>query len=142
MTWICRECGDEVAGAEPFDAAWACWTKLDGNTGICPSCSRLAVGRADTSRIADTQSRLWCARRAVAKLRGLPDRCRRPRWDEALIEEAADRLGYAPDVCDACTQSDAPQCSRCDGKRIVWRRGCESICGREVLRRAMWPLQG
>jgi hypothetical protein len=134
-----RECGDEIAGDNVFDVAWSGWTALDGDTGVCPPCSGLTAKQGDGRLVDDTAHRLWRSHRAILTTRALVDRSRRPRWDESLIEAAADRLGFVPEICTACRPAPADSCPLCEGTSVVWRRGNETMSGGDLLRIAMWP---
>jgi hypothetical protein len=140
MIWLCRECGDEVTGDDPLDAAWNGWNALDGDTGVCPACAGLFAKRTPALRIADTGARVARTRRSLVTTRALIERSSgRPRWDEALIEAAADRLGFSPEVCASCAPNATVRCEVCEGMTLVWHRAGKTVSGRTVLRMAMWP---
>lgn len=139
MLWICRECGIEFPSDDELVVALAGWTSLDGDTGICPDCAGALTGGIEGSRLRRAEDRRRRSQRALSVTRALLDRSRRPPWNEAALEAAADRLGFEPEICPACRSANDRRCPNCEGNGIVWRQGATSLTAAGLLRLAMWP---
>jgi hypothetical protein len=139
MLWICRDCGNGVFAANALLVTTMGWTALDGDTGMCPICSRPQEA-ADAGFFARSAAiRLERANRAIAVSRTLVERSRRPRWDEPLVVDAADRLGFDRVPCPACNGRGDLDCPNCEGHGDVWRSGVTTMARSGLLRLAMWP---
>lgn len=139
MLWICRECGVEAPCEDDVGATWLGWTGLDGDTGVCPTCGGGTVADVGGTRTGQAAQRRRLSERALALTRMRIARSRGRAWDESVLEEAAERLGFSPHVCASCRLSSEIRCDVCEGAGILWRRGTTLLCGSALVRLAMWP---
>jgi hypothetical protein len=140
VLWVCRECGLEVEARDPVLVITIGWTGLDGDTGVCSPCKRrppIALGKSARA----SAVRIEASTRAVATSRARVRQALQPRWDQALVEQAATRLGFAPEDCRACVADDAggPTCPACEGAGEVYRRGDTTVSRWGLLKLSMWP---
>lgn len=142
MLWICRECGVEAQCDDDVGVAWLGWSGLDGDTGVCATCSG-GSGQAGSIRLRQAAQRRGRSERALAVTRALIARARQRAWDESVLEDAAERLGFSPRVCGECRGArSTTRCPTCEGAGILWGRAATLLCGSALLRLAMWPRNG
>jgi hypothetical protein len=140
MLWICRECGVEAPCEDDVAATWLGWTALDGDTGVCPTCGSSPVVNGGGIRTRQAaQQRQQRSERALALTRALVARSRGRVWDERMLEEEAERLGFSPHVCGTCRSSTEKRCTVCEGTGILWRRGTMLLSSSALVRLAMKP---
>jgi ribosomal protein L37AE/L43A len=77
MMWICRDCGNEVAGADAVLVTTIGWTALDGDTGRCPMCSHPGDREALHPLVASSEALERQARRAIEITKAMVERSRR-----------------------------------------------------------------